>query len=347
MRRPKVVTIGGGTGQFALLSGLRTLDVELTAIVTMMDSGGSSGRLRDEYGILPPGDFTRCLVALSHHPTAMKELLTHRFTGGSLDGHTVRNVIFTALEQITGDTIHTIERLHEVFDVGGRVLPVTLDPVELVMKLENGREYRGEATIDGLIDLLDAPVLGVGLEPNAAGFPPALQALRDADLIVIGPGDLFTSVVPNLLVHGVADAVRASGARIVYVCNLMTKRNETPGFTVLDFAATIDRYLGGHPLDAVLYNEVWPHKQLELYASVGSRPVELGELNDGRFDELCVGCDLLSEGRYIRHDPGKLAAAVAGLALERGWLDDQDGEVVRVAGGKADGVVENLGARRR
>src|SRR5207247_11073046 len=138
--------------------------------------------------ILPPGDFTRCLIALSHHPEAMKELLTHRFTGGSLDGHTVRNVIFTALEQITGDTVHTIERLHEVFDVGGRVLPVTLDKVELVMELQNGRIYRGEATIDGLIDMLEAPVLSVALDPIAVGYPPALEAIRDADLIVIGPG---------------------------------------------------------------------------------------------------------------------------------------------------------------
>src|SRR5205823_2483901 len=163
-------------------------------------------------------------------------------------GHTVRNVIFAAIEQITGDTVHTVERLHEVFDVGGRVLPVTLDRVELVMKLRNGRVYRGEATIDGLVDLLEAPVLDVTLDPVAEGFPAALRAIAEADLIVMGPGDLFTSVVPNLLVRGVADAVRASRARIVYVCNLMTKRNETPGFTVPDFLRTVDRYLGGHPI---------------------------------------------------------------------------------------------------
>jgi uncharacterized cofD-like protein len=253
----------------------------------------------------------------------MKELLTHRFAGGSLDGHTVRNVIFTALEQITGDTVHTIERLHEVFDVGGRVLPVTLDGVELVMNLENGRVYRGEATIDGLVDLLEAPVLSVHLDPVAEAFPPALQAIEAADLIVVGPGDLFTSVVPNLLVRGVAEAIRASRARVVYVCNLMTKRNETPGFAVPDFARAIDRYLGGRPLDAILYNEHWPSHQLGLYASVGSTPVETGAL--GEWAELCVGSDLLSEGRFIRHDPTKLAGAIAGLALSRGWFDHQHG----------------------
>src|SRR5437870_5439188 len=179
MTRPRIVTVGGGTGHYTLLTGLRELEWELTAVVTMMDSGGSSGRLRDEYGILPPGDFTRCLVALSHHPTAMKELLTHRFTGGSLDGHTVRNVIFAAIEQITGDTVSTVDRLHEVFDVGGRVLPVTLDRVELVRKLRTGRLYRGEATIDGLVDLLEAPVLDVTLDPVAEGFPAALRAIAE------------------------------------------------------------------------------------------------------------------------------------------------------------------------
>src|SRR5215210_7242591 len=164
MKRPRIVTIGGGTGHYALLSGLREVEADLTAVVTMMDSGGSSGRLRDEYGILPPGDFTRCLVALSAHPDAMKDLLSHRFDGGSLDGHTVRNVIYTALEQITGDTENTIERLHDVFAVEGRVLPVTLDRVELAMHLQNDDVYRGEATIDGMVDKVEAPVLSDWLE---------------------------------------------------------------------------------------------------------------------------------------------------------------------------------------
>ena len=211
-RRRRIATIGGGTGHYHLLSGLRALPAELAAIVTMMDSGGSSGRLRDEYGILPPGDFTRCLIALSSHPEAMKELLGHRFVGGSLAGHTVRNVIFTALAQITDDLDKTIERLHEVFAVDGRVLPVTLDRVELVMQLENEKVYRGEASIDGLIDMLEAPVLSVRLDPVAAAYPAALEALAAADLIVIGPGDLYTSLVPNLLVEGVREAIVGSKA---------------------------------------------------------------------------------------------------------------------------------------
>lgn len=317
--RPRVLTIGGGTGHYTLLSGLRELEAELTAAVTMMDSGGSSGRLRDEYGILPPGDFTRCLVALSAHPDAMKDLLSHRFVGGSLDGHTVRNVIYTALEQITGDTEHTIERLHDVFAVDGRVLPVTLDKVELAMHLQNDDVYRGEATIDGLIDMLAAPVLSVWLDPPAEGYAPALAAIADADLIVLGPGDLYTSVIPNLLVRGVREAVAASKARKLYVCNLMTKKNETPGFTVSRFVSTVELYLAGGVLDGVLYNDAWPTHQVDLYASVGSEPVLPGNLEARARPGLCLGTDLLMEGRFIRHDPRKLAGAIGRLAHEQGW----------------------------
>src|SRR5262245_15824638 len=180
-RRPSIVTVGGGTGHYTLLTGLRALPAELTAIVTMMDSGGSSGRLRDEYGILPPGDFTRCLVALSDHPETMRELLGHRFRGGSLDSQTLRNLLFAALEQLTGSTAETVRRLHEVFRVQGRVLPVTLQSCDLVMNLEDGSTIRGEANIDTLADLLSAPVLNVYLDPIVPGYDEALHALREAD----------------------------------------------------------------------------------------------------------------------------------------------------------------------
>lgn len=311
----RVATLGGGTGHYALLSGLRELSLDVAAIVTMMDSGGSSGRLRDEYGILPPGDFTRCLIALSSHPEAMKELFGHRFVGGSLAGHTVRNVIFTALTQISPDLDHTIERLHEVFAVDGRVLPVTLDRVELVMQLENEQLYRGEASIDGLIDMLQAPVLSVRLDPLAIGYPAALEAIAAADVIVIGPGDLYTSLVPNLLVDGVRETIASSKAKVVYICNLMTKRNETPGFGVADFVSVIETYLGAPRLDLVLYNTHWPEDQTGLYASVGSAPVLPGLLSRQIRPGLAVGRDLLHEGRFIRHDPAKLAAAIAELGL--------------------------------
>ncbi|AKT42350.1 gluconeogenesis factor YvcK family protein [Chondromyces crocatus] len=318
MARPHIVTIGGGTGHYTLLTGLRALDAQITAIVTMMDSGGSSGRLRDEYGLLPPGDFTRCLAALSSHPEAVKELFGHRFRAGSLGGHTVRNLLYTAVQEITGSVPLTVDRLHEIFAVKNRVLPVTADRVDLVMHLESDRVIRGEASIDTLADLLEAPVLSVYLDPEAAAYPPALAAIADADLIVLGPGDLFTSLVPNLLVQGVREAIAQSRAKVLYVCNLMTKPNETPGYTVGDFVGTMAMYLGEARLDAVLYNAVWASARLDHYASERSRPVPLGE-PDALPEGLLATGDLLAEGRLIRHDPRKLAAAIEELARARGW----------------------------
>ena len=315
--RPRVVTIGGGTGHYTLLSGLRSFDVDLTAIVTMMDSGGSSGRLRDDYGVLPPGDFTRCLVALSSAPDATKELFSHRFARGSLEGHTIRNLLFTALSEITGDPARTVGLLHDLFAVRGAVLPVTIDRVELVAHLENDRVLRGEASIDGVGGMLDAPVLSVYLDPPATAFPPALEAIARADLIIIGPGDLYTSLVPNLLVEGVREAICASPAKVLYVCNLMTKVNETPGYSVGDFIGTLGLYLGQARLDAVLYNVAWPTTRLGDYAGEGSVPVGC---DPSRAPEgLLEPHDLLAEGTFIRHDPKKLAEAIATVARTRGW----------------------------
>jgi uncharacterized cofD-like protein len=319
MRPPHIVTLGGGTGQYTLLTGLRTLPVALTAVVTMMDSGGSSGRLCDEYGLLPPGDFTRCLIALSSHPAAMKELLGHRFSSGSLGGHTIRNLIFTAVQEITGDSARTVDRLHELFAVAHRVLPVTLDAVELVVHLENDRVIRGEASIDTLGEQLDAPVLSVYLDPAATGYRAALDALEAADLVVIGPGDLYTSLVPNLLVQGVREALARSRARVVYVCNMMTKPNETPQYTVEDFVGTVAMYLGEARLDAVLYNTAWPSELSPEYAAQGSEPVRTDPAKPLRPGLLVPG-DFIgsgSQGRLVRHDATKLARAIDELG--RSW----------------------------
>lgn len=320
-RRLSIVTVGGGTGHYTLLTGLRRLPADITAIVTMMDSGGSSGRLRDEYGVLPPGDFTRCLVALSDHPEALKELFSHRFVGGSMQGHTIRNLVFAALHELTGDSAVVVERLHEVFAVDSRVLPVTLDRVDLVMHLANDQVFRGEAAIDGLGALLPAPVLSVYLDPPAQGFALALEALRHADLIVLGPGDLYTSVVPNLLVEGVAEAIAESSAKLVYVCNLMTKPNETPGYTVEDFVATIALYLRRGRLDAVLVNAT-EHRPPPEYAAERSEPVAFREPANAR-EALYVSRSLAQPGRLVRHDPVKLAEAIADLA--RTWFGGSHG----------------------
>ena len=331
--RQRVVTIGGGTGHYTLLRGLRTDCQRLTAIVSMMDSGGSSGRLRDEYGILPPGDFTRCLIALSEHPGAMRDLLGHRFQGGTLDGHTLRNLLFTALEQMTGSTAETVRRLQEIFRVRGRVLPVTVEACDLVMGLENGNTIRGEATIDTMEGLLDAPVLNVFLEPIVSGYAEALAALREADVIVLGPGDLYTSIVPNLLVDGVAEAVCASRALVVYVANLMSKPNETPGYSVRDFASTIELYLGQPRLDVVVYHsQKLPQSVLDAYAATHSYPVELGDVSGWRPSTRFVGSSIAVHKPFVRHDSRRLAgvlracieqAAVQGGAAPRHKADSE------------------------
>jgi uncharacterized cofD-like protein len=307
----RVVTIGGGTGHYALLTGLRDIFDDITSIVSMMDSGGSSGRLRDEYGILPPGDFTRCLVALSDHPETMRDLFGHRFQGGSLDGHTLRNLLFTALEQMTGSTAETVARLHEVFRVRGRVLPVTTETCDLVMNLEDGRTIRGEATIDTMGPLLDAPVLNVFLDPLPRAYDEALDAIATADAIILGPGDLYTSVVPNLLVTGVREAIAATRARVIYVANLMTKPNETPGYTVADFASTIELYLGKPRLDVVLYHAApLSSTVVEQYAETDSHPVRLGSVESWRPETRFVGDDVATSEPYVRHDSQRLAAAL-------------------------------------
>lgn len=309
--RQRVVTVGGGTGHYALLTGLRDQFEHITSIVSMMDSGGSSGRLRDEYGILPPGDFTRCLVALSDHPDTMRDLFGHRFQGGSLDGHTLRNLLFTALEQMTGSTAETVARLHEVFRVQGRVLPVTTERCDLVMNLEDGRTVRGEATIDTMAPLLDALVLNVFLDPLPQGYDEALDAIREADAVILGPGDLYTSVVPNLLVAGVREAIAASKARVIYVANLMTKPNETPGYTVQDFASTIELYLGQPRLDVVLYHaEPLPPIVVGIYAASDSHPVTLGGIQNWRPDTRFIGYDVATHEPYVRHDSPRLAQAL-------------------------------------
>jgi uncharacterized cofD-like protein len=248
----------------------------------------------------------------------MKELLGHRFRSGSLEGHTVRNLLFTALQELTGSVPLTVERLHEIFAVENRVLPVTLDRVDLVVHLENDRIFRGEASIDGLADTLDAPVLSVYLDPEAAAYPAALAAIAAADLVVIGPGDLYTSLIPNLLARGVREALAASRARVVYVCNLMTKPNETPDYTVEDFVGTMAMYLGEARLDAVLYNDVWPPAERPEYASAGSRPVLTSPERSLR-PGLLAPADLLSDGKLVRHDPRKLSSAIDALARQRGW----------------------------
>ena len=317
-----ITTIGGGTGTFNVLSGLgKNTWLNLAAIVTVADSGGSAGELRDEFGILPPGDVRRAIVALARDTEIVRRLFEYRFkVGHSIAGHTVGNLLLTALSDIMGNFERGIEELSEMFDVRGKVIPVTLDNVHLGVTLENGEQIVGETDIDvpkhdATIPIKDAFLLGGGLLN-----PRAKEAIENSDYVVIGPGDLYTSIIPNLLCHGMVDAIRQAEAKIIYVCNVMTKHGETDGFAVDDFVRVLEQYLGEGRINYVLVNTGELREDLlKKYATEGKTPVRLRDR--GFFSAKgikIVERDLASDTDYIRHDPRKLAQTVEDFAS--GWI---------------------------
>jgi len=317
-----ITTIGGGTGTFNVLSGLgKNKQLNLAAIVTVADSGGSTGELRDEFGILPPGDVRRAIVALAEDTEVVRRLFEYRFKEGrSIAGHTVGNLLLTALSDIMGDFERGIEELSEMFNVHGKVIPVTLDNVHLGVTLENGEQIVGETDIDipkhdASIPIRDAFLLGGGrLNPRAK------EAIENSDYVIVGPGDLYTSIVPNLLCQGMVESLRTAGAKIIYVCNVMTKHGETDGFAVEDFVRVIEHYLGEGRIDFVLVNNGELRSDLlKKYEAEGKAPVRLRDRSvlQGKGIKI-VERDFTSETDYIRHDPRKLARTVEDFAS--GWI---------------------------
>src|SRR6266498_629221 len=302
-RGPRIVAIGGGHGLATLLRGLKTYTRNLTAVVTVADDGGSSGRIRESYGILPPGDIRNCLAALSNDEQMLTQLFRYRFSGaGELDGHSFGNLFITALAEITGSFEEAIAESGKVLSVDGRVLPSTLHDVKLVADMQlpnvlNQVRVHGESTIPKMA----GRVRHLWLEPNdAPAFPPAVNAILNADMIVIGPGSLYTSLLPNLLVQDLLGAIKASRALKVYVCNIATQSGETDLFTCHDHTRALEEHVGDNLFDIVLCNDNYE-----------------GELNDGsqfvRADEKTLAdsrthcADLSDEGHPWRHDSGKLA----------------------------------------
>jgi uncharacterized cofD-like protein len=312
---PKVVAIGGGTGLSTLLRGLKELTANITAIVTVADDGGSSGRLRRDLGVHPPGDFRQCLVALADAEPLMSRLLQHRFAGvGELQGHSFGNLFITAMSELSGGFDLALEECSRVLALRGRVVPSTLDHVTLCAELEDGRQVRGESTVGHS----GAPIRRVYLDPpSPTAFPDAVRAILEADTIIIGPGSLFTSVLPNLLVPDIARALRDTPARKVFVCNVATERGETTGYGVLSFVRTLEAHVGSGAVDCVLANG-----NLSLRAPIGDRTigreVELVAPDpiDSTSESPRVICaDIVDEADPRRHDSRKLAAALAQMAL--------------------------------
>lgn len=291
----KIVVIGGGTGSFTILSGLKNFPLELTSIVSMMDSGGSTGILRDEFGILPPGDARRCLVALSDSPL-MRKLFEYRFTKGkTLNGHNVGNLLLTALNEILGSEDKAILSASEILRIKGKVLPVTMGNCHLGADLINGKRIIGESKIG------KERVKKLFLTKKVSIFPEAKKAILEADFIILGPGDFHTSILPNLLVKGVIEAIKNSKAKKVFVCNIMTK-GETKNFSAKDFVEELLIYSKFIP-DYVLMNNKKPSRGvIERYKKEGSEFVEPNYFG--------IKKDLLRRTDYARHDSKKLAEEI-------------------------------------
>ena len=316
---PKVVVIGGGTGIHGLLSGLKKYTDNITAVITMMDSGGSSGTLRDEFGHLPPGDSRQALVALmpdDRSSLMLRRLFNFRFSkGNGLEGHSFGNLFLTALTEISGGVDKAITEAGKLLGIKGKVLPVTMTHSNLVARLEDGNEITGESNIDVRKKGSGIPIDYLYLDPIAYVYPPVVVAIEDADVIVLGPGDLYTSIVPNLLVDGVAEAINFSRAKKIYICNLMTKHGESDEFKSSGFISEIKNYLENGILDFAIINKSnFPEKILKRYRQEKAFPVKIDMEASGKLAGKLIVKDIASTGNLVRHDPGKIARLVINIA---------------------------------
>ncbi len=308
-RKKSIVVIGGGTGSFMVLSALRDYPVNLSSIVSMADSGGSTGRLRDQYGVLPPGDVRRALVALSDTSQILRDLFNYRFSTGDLKEHSFGNIFLTALEKLTGNFADAVSVASKILNIKGEVLPVTLDNTTLYAQLATGVVIKGETNIDVPKHNPEIPIKDVWLDPSGKINPQAKRAILAADMIVVGPGDLFTSIIPNLLVEGMVAAIKKSKAKRVYICNLMTKFGETHGFKAQDFVDTINKYLGKGILDYAIFNNKKPSAGvLRRYLQENSHFVDITNLDTNNKQPKFILADLLDPGQFVRHNPRKKLA---------------------------------------
>jgi uncharacterized cofD-like protein len=313
----KLVAIGGGTGLSTLLRGLKNYTSNVTAVVAVSDDGGSSGKLRKEFGILAPGDVRNCLVALADDESLLKELFRYRFSEGGLEGHSFGNLFLAALTDLAGDFEVAIQLSSQILAVRGRVLPATLSPVNLSAHYSDGSVVTGESRIPK--HARDTSIERIVLVPEDVK-PPAevIHAIEQADAIILGPGSLYTSVIPNLLVEDIGRAVRQSTAPKMYVCNVMTQPGETDGMGAADHVEGLLSH-ADVGLDYVLVNLGDPEKLAEKYRAEGALPV------DPQLDRLAalrvegIGTSLISETDWVRHDPDKLARTIIDLiARHRG-----------------------------
>lgn len=302
----KIVAVGGGTGLSSLLRGLKKHTSNITAVVTVADDGGSSGRLREEIGILPPGDIRSCLVALADEENLMSSLFQYRFSDGeSLEGHSFGNLFLAAMTEIAGDFDKAVKQSGKILAIKGKVLPATLCPVTLKAVMEDGEIVEGESHISHDERKIEKVFAKPDICQPSAGV---LEALSEADLIILGPGSLYTSVIPNLLVKGIVKAINKSRAISLYVCNVMTQPGETDGFTASQHLETLRKHAPGIKIDYCLVNDEIPSPTiLKKYKLEGADPVKADVIKIEEMGSRPITASLISESNMVRHDSDKLA----------------------------------------
>ncbi|MDR2860288.1 MAG: YvcK family protein [Elusimicrobiota bacterium] len=318
MEELKITALGGGTGLSTLLRGLKKYSDNITALVNVADDGGSSGKLRSELGVLPPGDIRNCLVALSEEESLMSKLFQYRFTAkGSLSGHSFGNIFLTAMSGISGGFDNAVANCAEVLAIRGKVLPITLSSVILEAELKSGKQITGESNISNVYERINEIIL---FPPNPPAAPKVLQAIRQADILLFGPGSLYTSVIVNFLVDGVVEAIKASKSYKIYIANIMTQPGETSGYKLSDHIAAIEKHSYKGILDFVLVNKAGiPEKIARRYKKQGANQVVIDKTSVKVVKE-----NLFSDELYARHDSAKLAKAIIKLIKKN--KKDKDGK---------------------
>ena len=315
-RGPKIVAIGGGTGLSTMLKGIKKITNNITAIVTVGDDGGSSGKLREELGVLPPGDIRSCIAALADDEDLVAKLFQYRFKDcAGLSGHSFGNLFLTAMCSITGNMVNAVQESSKVLSIRGRVLPSTLDDMRLVAEMEDGSIIKGESNIPES----GKKIKRLFTEPaKCKPLADAIIAIQEADLIILGPGSLYTSVIPNLLINDISKAVSEAKAKKIYVCNIMTQPGETDGFSVSDHIKTLLKHAKYEKIiDAVLVNTELPKELIAPYLDAGSEPVSVDEKEINKMGIEIVQKNLIADKRFedghssfVRHSPMRLARVI-------------------------------------
>ena len=327
----KILTFGGGSGQYTLLSGLRDIkNIEITAIASMADNGGSTGRLRDELGVLPPGDILKCAIALSPLRDTAKKIMLKTLKGDQrMRGHNAGNMLITMFSRYTGSFPAAIRTLAEILEVTGRVLPGTTDKATLVAELVDGSRIYGESAIDIPQNQHREPIKDIFLVPHHNGsisaYPPVIESIKDTDIILLGPGDLFTSIIASLIVPGIKEAIQSTTARIFYILNIMTKFGETHNFKGKDFIKKVEMYLG-RQVDGIILNTKRPNiRLLKKYFAEKSEFVEIEQLEKQISNRRIYADDLLdSSDDIVRHDSKKLASLIRAIISKEYFFEREN-----------------------